>query len=89
MQCILLVAFLPFGGFLFLSLSGFFCLGGEWGTKVNGDDSISRLGSDFTLLYVWSGLFFVFFVGHVQDGRSVLGGGVSCLYFCRDISSAI
>ena len=74
-----------------LSLSGFFYLGsrfGEWGTKVNRDDSISRLGSDFTLFYIWSGFFFFSF-GHVQDGRLVLGGGVSCLYFCRDISSAI
>lgn len=44
MQCIGIVAFLPFGGFLsFISLFWGFCLGyrfGEWGTKVNGDDSI-------------------------------------------------
>jgi len=64
MQCIEIVACLPFGGFFFFFFISFwvFYLGGrlgEWGTKVNGDDSISRLGSDFTLFYVWSGFFFL------------------------------
>ena len=60
MQCIEIVACLPFGGFFFFISFWVFYLGGrlgEWGTKVNGNDSISRLGSDFTLFYVWSGFF--------------------------------
>lgn len=54
-----LAAFLHFPYFF----SGF-CLGGrsgEWGIKVNGDDSISRLGSDIVLFYVSVWLYSAFF----------------------------
>lgn len=64
---------LSFGGFLLLVFFFWFFIWavglGNGVQKVNRDDSISRSGFDFTLLYVWSGLcFFSLVTFRMKDG---------------------